>query len=62
MFGGLDSILGAIVGGLTVGILENLAGGLIAPWMMEITPYIVLLLVLIVRPQGLFGLKIIERI
>lgn len=62
LFGGLDSILGAIVGGLTVGILENLAGGLIAPWMMEITPYIVLLLVLMFRPQGLFGLKIIERI
>lgn len=62
LFGGLDSIAGALVGGLTVGILENLAGGLIAPWMMEITPYIILLLVLIIRPEGLFGLKRIERI
>jgi len=62
MFGGLDSIAGALIGGLTVGVLENLAGGLIAPWMMEITPYIILLLVLILRPEGLFGLKRIERI
>jgi len=62
MFGGLDSIGGALIGGLTVGVLENLAGGLIAPWMMEITPYIILLVVLIFRPEGLFGLKRIERI
>ncbi len=62
LFGGLDSVGGALIGGLTVGVLENLAGGLIAPWMMEITPYIILLLVLIFRPEGLFGLKRIERI
>ncbi len=62
LFGGLDSIAGALIGGVTVGVLENLAGGLIAPWMMEITPYIILLLVLIFRPEGLFGLKRIERI
>jgi len=62
LFGGLESIPGAVVGGLSVGILENLAGGLIAPWMMEITPYIILLLVLIFRPEGLFGEKRIERI
>lgn len=62
LFGGLDSILGAFIGGLAVGILENLAGGLIAPWMMEVTPYIILLLVLIFMPHGLFGLKRIERI
>jgi branched-chain amino acid transport system permease protein len=62
LFGGLDSVTGALVGGLTVGVLENLAGGLIDPWMSEITPYIVLLLVLIVKPDGLFGVKRIERI
>jgi len=62
LFGGLDSVLGALVGGLTVGILENLAGGLIDPWMSEITPYIILLLVLIIKPDGLFGVKRIERI
>lgn len=62
IFGGMESILGAMVGGLTVGLLENLAGGFISTWFMEVTPYIVLLLVLIIRPQGLFGEKRIERI
>ena len=49
-------------GGFAVGILENLAGGLIDPKIAEITPYIILLGVLIFRPEGLFGLKRIERI
>jgi len=62
LFGGLGSVGGALIGGLTVGMLESLAGGLIAPWMMEVTPYIILLLVLISRPGGLFGQKGIERI
>ncbi len=62
IFGGLESVPGAIVGGLTVGLLENLAGGFISTWVMDITPYIILLLVLIIRPSGLFGLKRIERI
>ncbi|MBU2552649.1 MAG: branched-chain amino acid ABC transporter permease [Proteobacteria bacterium] len=62
LFGGLESILGAIVGGLLVGVLENLAGGLIDPKIAEITPYLILLLVLLIRPEGAFGLKRIERI
>ncbi|MBW1672178.1 MAG: branched-chain amino acid ABC transporter permease [Deltaproteobacteria bacterium] len=62
LLGGLDSIGGALVGGIIVGLLENLAGGLIAPWLMETTPYIVLIFVLLIRPDGLFGLKRIERI
>jgi branched-chain amino acid transport system permease protein len=62
LLGGLDSIGGALVGGIIVGVLENLAGGLIAPWLMETTPYIVLIFVLLIRPDGLFGLKRIERI
>lgn len=62
IFGGMDSILGALIGGLTVGLLENLVGGFISTWVMEVTPYIVLLLVLIFRPEGLFGSKRIERI
>jgi branched-chain amino acid transport system permease protein len=62
IFGGLESITGAIIGGLIVGILENLAGGLIDPKIAEITPYIILLIMLMIRPEGLFGLKRIERI
>ena len=62
LLGGLESIGGALLGGLLVGLLENLTGGLIAPWLMETTPYIVLIFVLLIRPDGLFGLKRIERI
>jgi branched-chain amino acid transport system permease protein len=62
LLGGLDSIGGALIGGIIVGLSENLVGGLISPWLGEITPYIVLMLVLLIRPDGLFGLKRIERI
>jgi branched-chain amino acid transport system permease protein len=61
-FGGLESVIGAIIGGLTVGIIESLVGGYIDPRLSEITSYILLLLVLLFRPEGLFGLKKIERI
>ena len=53
LLGGLESIGGALLGGLLVGLLENLTGGLIAPWLMETTPYIVLIFVLLIRPDGL---------
>lgn len=62
IFGGLDSVAGAIIGGFVVGVLEKMAGGYIDPKVAEITPYIILLLVLLIRPEGLFGQKRIERI
>lgn len=66
ILGGLESIPGAIVAGLIVGILEKLATGYIDPIVgggfAEIFPFIVLLLVLLVKPYGLFGTKRIERI
>ncbi|CAG0946929.1 High-affinity branched-chain amino acid transport system permease protein LivH [Anaerolineae bacterium] len=68
LFGGLESIPGAIIGGLTVGVIESLAAGLPADPAIralnlgEIAPYVLLLLVLFIRPDGLFGLKRIERI
>lgn len=68
LFGGLESIPGAIVGGLTVGVIESLVQGLPgdasirALGLGQIAPYAVMLLVLLFRPQGLFGLKRIERI
>ncbi|MCX7838983.1 MAG: branched-chain amino acid ABC transporter permease [Anaerolineae bacterium] len=68
LFGGLESIPGAIVGGLTVGVIESLVGGLPqdpairALHLGDIAPYVFMLLVLMFRPDGLFGLKRIERI
>lgn len=62
IFGGLESIPGALLGGLAVGIIESLVGGMIDPNLGEMSAYILLLLVLIVRPEGLMGLKRIERV
>ena len=60
--GGLESVPGAVIGGLTIGLLEAWAGGLIHPSLIEITPYLVLLLILFIRPYGIFGLVRIERV
>lgn len=66
ILGGLDSVPGAIVGGFTIGLLESLAGGYLDPLVgggvKEVAPFVVLLLVLMVRPYGLFGKEIIERV
>jgi branched-chain amino acid transport system permease protein len=68
LFGGLESIPGAVIGGLIIGVIESLVGGLPVNQAIratnpaEIAPYVVLLLVLLFKPDGLFGLKRIERI
>ncbi len=66
ILGGLDSIGGAVLGGLIVGIIENLAGGYLDPMVgggvKNIAPFVVLVLILMVRPYGLFGRKDIERL
>lgn len=63
LLGGLESITGALVGGLILGLTEEWAkmlfGGEIA---IELAPYVVLMVVLVLRPEGLFGEKRIERI
>lgn len=66
ILGGLDSIVGAIVGGIIIGFVETFTGGYIDPIvgtsLKDIAPYIVLLIVLMIRPYGLFGQEIIERV
>lgn len=62
ILGGLDSIGGAIVGGVIIGLLESFTGGYISNSLQEIIPYIVLVLILMIRPYGLFGLVEIERV
>jgi branched-chain amino acid transport system permease protein len=65
IFGGLDSILGAIIGGLVVGVLEFLSAGYLDPYIPainEVFPFMVLVLVLMIRPYGLFGIEEIERV
>lgn len=67
ILGGLDSIPGAVVGGIVIGILENLAAGYLDAHIPgggtgEVFPFLVLLLVLWFKPHGLFGTEEIERV
>ena len=66
ILGGLDSIAGAILGGPIMGILENLAGGYLDPLVgggaKEVAPFVVLVLILTIKPYGLFGKIKIERV
>lgn len=67
ILGGLDSIVGAIVGGLVIGVLENLAEYVDAQWLhlgnlYTVAPFYVLVIILMIKPYGLFGTKDIERI
>ncbi|GAB4549020.1 MAG: branched-chain amino acid ABC transporter permease [Anaerolineales bacterium] len=62
ILGGLDSIPGAIIGGIIVGLLESYTGGYIGEGLNQVLPFIVLIVILMVRPYGLFGQEIIERV
>jgi branched-chain amino acid transport system permease protein len=62
ILGGLDSIAGAIVAGLIVGLLESLTAGYLGGKVRDIVPYVVVLVILLIRPYGLFGTRQIERL
>lgn len=62
ILGGLDSVLGSALGGLLIGVAENLAGGYIGSGYKEIAGFAIILVVLMLRPHGLFGEKDIERV
>jgi branched-chain amino acid transport system permease protein len=58
----MNSIGGVLVAGFIVGWLESVTGWILGTEFREIAPYILALLVLLVRPTGLMGTKEIERI
>jgi len=62
LLGGLDSIAGAIVGGMILGLIQSLVVGYLNPSLADVIPYIILLVILIIKPHGLFGLVRIERL
>ena len=66
ILGGLDSVIGAVVGGLIVGVVENLAAGYFDPYVgggtKDFAPYVLMILVLMIRPEGIFGRRRIERV
>ena len=55
LLGGLDSIPGALLGGLIIGLAETLTGSYISNDLKEIIAYVILLIVLLIRPTGFFG-------
>ncbi len=66
ILGGLDSFIGCMVAGPIIGLCENLGGGyltpLIGPGIKDIIPFIIIIIVMIIKPYGLFGETRIERI
>jgi branched-chain amino acid transport system permease protein len=69
ILGGIDSIAGAVVGGIVIGVIQILTAGyesrvanILGAGIHEITPYIIMILVLLIRPYGLFGTRKVERI
>ncbi|MDF1525388.1 MAG: branched-chain amino acid ABC transporter permease [bacterium] len=66
ILGGLDSIPGAVIGGLIIGILENLSGGYLDHFfgggVKEVAPFVILVVILMIKPYGLFGTEEIERV
>ena len=69
ILGGLDSLPGAVVGGLAVGVVESLVGSYqrdVAPWLGDnfavVSPYVLMLLVLLARPYGIFGTAEVRRV
>jgi len=62
ILGGLDSIPGAVIGGVIIGLLQAYTGGYVGNGLNSIIPFIVLVLILMVKPYGLFGQEIIERV
>lgn len=67
ILGGLDSIIGAILGGLIIGVLENVAEFVDSQYLnwgnlYTIAPFYALIIILMIKPYGLFGTKQIERV
>jgi len=62
ILGGLDSVIGSAVGGLIIGVTENFVGGYLSSGLKEVAGFVVIVIILMVRPFGLFGEKRIERV
>ena len=61
VIGGIGNIRGAMLGGLLLGLLESLAGGLISTQFQDTFVFLALILVLLIRPQGIFGQPLTDR-
>lgn len=62
VLGGFESVAGVIVGAMIVGVVEMLFGGYVSTAFQQVSAYIILIVVLLLRPQGLFGTMAIKRV
>lgn len=62
VFGGIGSIPGAMVGGILLGVIENLSKGYISTQLSDAIVFLVLILVLLVKPTGIFGKKVNKKV
>jgi branched-chain amino acid transport system permease protein len=62
LLGGFGSLIGALIGGLAMGVIENMFGGYVTTSLMDISSLLVISLVLIFMPQGLFGGKVVIKV
>ncbi|MEJ1978720.1 MAG: branched-chain amino acid ABC transporter permease [Acetobacteraceae bacterium] len=60
--GGFGNLGGAVVGGLAVGVIEQLAGGYVATSLIDVAGYVVIIAVLLLRPNGIFGRQDVVRV
>jgi branched-chain amino acid transport system permease protein len=61
VLGGFGSIMGAIIGGYLLGIIQTVTGGFFPAAIKASVPFVILILVLIIRPTGLFGKEMVEK-
>lgn len=62
ILGGLESIGGAILGGLIIGLIETFVSGYLSTSLMDVIAYVILVIILMIRPYGILGIVEIERV
>jgi branched-chain amino acid transport system permease protein len=62
IIGGFSSLIGCVVGGIILGVMQNFVGVFISPQAMSVTPFVVIMLILVLRPQGLFGELALKKV
>lgn len=61
IIGGFTSLPGCIVGGIVLGVIQNLVGLYVASNAISVAPFIVIMLILALRPQGLLGGRVVAK-
>ena len=60
--GGFGTLHGAVLGGLVLGVVELVLGAYVSTAFIDISAYVVVIVVLLLRPDGLFGRQVVVRV